>query len=82
MLSPFRWSLILFILIWPTATLHGYVSKYFPSHSPSLTFNINPTLGIKFFFEKIVKILLVLIIFYKMNTDNDALLKFWFHLVI
>ena len=23
---------------------------------------------------------MVLIIFYKMNTDNDALLKFWFHL--
>ena len=31
--------------------------------------------------QKYVK-LLVLIIFYKMNTDNDALLKFWFHLAI
>ena len=28
------------------------------------------------FFFKLVKILLVLIIFYKMNTDNDALLNF------
>ena len=28
------------------------------------------------------KILQALIIFYKMNTDNDALLKFWFHRVI
>ena len=33
------------------------------------------TLGIKIFL-KLVKIFLALIIFYKMNTDNDALLKF------
>ena len=31
---------------------------------------------------KLVKILLALIIFYKMITDNDALLKFWFHFVV
>ena len=34
------------------------------------------------FFWKLVKILLELIIFYKMNTDNDTLFKFWFHLDI
>ena len=28
----------------------------------------------------LAEILLALIIFYKMITDNDALLKFWFHL--
>ena len=33
------------------------------------------SIGINFFF-KLVKILLVFIIFYKMNTDDDALLKF------
>ena len=38
-------------------------------------------LGIKKFW-KLVKILLALIIFYKMNTDNHDLLKFWFHLVV
>ena len=37
-------------------------------------------LGIKNFFWKLVKILLALIIFYKIITDNDALLKFWFDL--
>ena len=36
-----------------------------------------------FFFSNLVKILLVLIIFHKMITDNnDALLKFWCHLVV
>ena len=34
------------------------------------------------FFWKLVKILLVLIVFYKMITDNDVLLRFWFHLVV
>ena len=38
-------------------------------------------LGIKKF-EKLIKILLALIIFYKINTDKNALLKFWFHLVV
>ena len=38
-------------------------------------------LGIKIFFWKFFKILLALI-FYKMITDDDALLKFWFHLVV
>ena len=33
-------------------------------------------------FWKLVKILLSLIIFYKMNTDNDVLLKFWFHFMV
>ena len=39
------------------------------------------TIGIKKNW-KLVKILLALIIFYNMNTDNDALLKFWFHSVV
>ena len=36
------------------------------------------TLGKKKNIWKLFKILLVLIIFNRMNTDNDALIKFWF----
>ena len=31
---------------------------------------------------KLVEIFLALIIFYKMNTNNDVLLKFWYYLVV
>ena len=50
---------------------------WFESHETAFVTNI---LGIKKRFE-FFKILLVLIIFYKMITDNDAFLKFWFHFV-
>ena len=54
--------------------------KFFSSSQPLSTSELKEKY-IRRLLWKLVKIILALIILYKMNTDNDALLKFWFHLV-
>ena len=54
----------------------------FNTYAPCQCVQQECSVAIKLFFWKLVRILLALIIFYKMITDHDVLLKFWFQLVV
>ena len=66
------------LIIWREK--YWYMEKSIATASEGLWYNVY--FRYQKFFWKLVDVLLVLIIFYKMNTDNDTLLKFWFHVAI